>query len=97
MFHLRERSQTSEMNHTCTEPFRDREWTRITDAITATGLGRSKLYKMIRGSEVRSKVVGRVRLISVPSLLAYIDPESAAEPKIRRRVRCSERDDAQDQ
>jgi hypothetical protein len=55
-------------------------WLRIPGAVRISGLGRSRLYELIRDQKVRSKVLKQrrdskrgIRLISYDSLLEIID------------------------
>ena len=59
-------------------------WLRIPGAVRVSGLGRSRLYELIRDQKIRSKVLKQrrdslrgIRLISYDSLLQFIngDPE----------------------
>jgi hypothetical protein len=58
-------------------------WLRIPGAVRVSGLGRSRLYELIRDQKIRSKVLKQrrdsqrgIRLISYDSLLEFIDGES---------------------
>jgi hypothetical protein len=55
-------------------------WLRIPSAIQVFGIGRSRLYELIRDQKIRSRVLKRrrdsmrgIRLISYDSLLEYIN------------------------
>jgi hypothetical protein len=55
-------------------------WLRIPGAIRVSGIGRSRLYELIRDQKIRSKVLKKhrdsirgIRLISYDSLLEFIN------------------------
>lgn len=55
-------------------------WLRIPGAVQVSGLGRSRLYELIRDQKIRSKVLKQrrdsqrgIRLISYDSLLEFIN------------------------
>jgi hypothetical protein len=55
-------------------------WLRIPSAVQVFGIGRSRLYELIRDQKIRSRVLKRrrdsmrgIRLISYDSLLEYIN------------------------
>jgi len=55
-------------------------WLRVPGAIQISGIGRSRLYELIRDQKIRSKVLKQrrdsqrgIRLISYDSLLEFID------------------------
>jgi hypothetical protein len=55
-------------------------WLRIPGAVRVSGLGRSRLYELIRDQKIRSKVLKKrrdsqrgIRLISYDSLLEFIN------------------------
>jgi hypothetical protein len=55
-------------------------WLRIPGAVRVSGIGRSRLYELIREEKIRSKVLKKrrdsqrgIRLISYDSLLEYIN------------------------
>jgi excisionase family DNA binding protein len=50
-------------------PFRERITCTVGEACSATGLGRTKLYELIRLQRVTTKKVGTRRLINVQSLI----------------------------
>ncbi len=47
----------------------------ISDACTALGLGRSKLYQLIEKGHVETVAIGRRRLVRVDSLRALARPD----------------------
>jgi excisionase family DNA binding protein len=53
-------------------PFVERVSCTVSEACTATGIGRSKLYQLIGDGRIQSMLVGRRRLILVRSLLSLI-------------------------
>lgn len=46
---------------------------RIRDACRMTGIGRSKFYELIGAGEIETVKVGRVRLVPVAGLTAFLD------------------------
>ena len=55
-------------------------WVRVPAAVRITGVGRSRLYELIRDQKIRSKVLKQrrdsqrgIRLISYDSLLEFIN------------------------
>ena len=59
-------------------PFIQRPTCTIAEACTATGIGRTKLYELIGQGHVATTMIGRRRLVRVPSLLMLLGTESAA-------------------
>lgn len=57
--------------------FWDRGTCSVDDAITVTGLGRTKIYELLGKNALRSIRVGGRRLIVVDSLRQMIDGEAA--------------------
>ncbi len=53
-------------------PFTERPTCTVKEACHAVGLGRTKLYEMIKDGVLQTSTVGRRRLIAVPSLLQAI-------------------------
>ena len=45
---------------------------RIPDACRLTGIGRSKLYEVIRAGEIRTIKVGTITLVPVESLAQFV-------------------------
>jgi excisionase family DNA binding protein len=56
-------------------PFRDRFSATIAEACEATGVGRTKIYELIKDGRVETRKIGTRTLVLVPSLLAAIDPQ----------------------
>jgi excisionase family DNA binding protein len=54
-------------------PFRERISCTVNQACAATGLGRTKLYELIKDQRILTKKVGRRTLILVASLRAAIE------------------------
>jgi hypothetical protein len=59
-------------------------WLRIPSAVQVFGIGRSRLYELIRDQKIRSRVLKKrrdsqrgIRLISYDSLLEYINNGSS--------------------
>jgi excisionase family DNA binding protein len=55
-------------------PFTERPSCTIQQAAQAAGLSRSTLYLAIGDGRLKSTLVGRRRLVSVPSLVALVTP-----------------------
>lgn len=53
-------------------PFSERLTCSVADACTATGLGKTKIYELISDGVIRTKSVGRRRLVMVESLRAWL-------------------------
>ena len=53
-------------------PFMQRPTCTIKEASKAVGLGRTKLYQLIKSGQIKSISVGRRRLIHVGALLGYL-------------------------
>jgi excisionase family DNA binding protein len=49
-------------------PFDERLTCSVAEACTAVGLSRSKIYELIAGGAVETVLIGRRRLVRVPSL-----------------------------
>lgn len=45
---------------------------RIPEAVAATGIGRSRLYELMRSGEIRSVTLGRTRLIPAEDLRDFV-------------------------
>jgi excisionase family DNA binding protein len=54
-------------------PFRERISCTVAEACDATGIGRTKLYELIRLKQVAAKKIGRRTVILIPTLLAEIE------------------------
>jgi excisionase family DNA binding protein len=54
-------------------PFRERIRCTVAEACDATGIGRTKLYELIRLKQVAAKKIGRRTVILIPTLLAEIE------------------------
>lgn len=50
---------------------------RIADVCRATGIGRSKLYELIAAEEIATIKVGRITLIPVASVTAFLKRQSS--------------------
>ncbi|WP_214107842.1 helix-turn-helix domain-containing protein [Acrocarpospora catenulata] len=50
----------------------NRQMYRVTEATQVLGLGRSKVYELIRGKRLRSVKEGRVRLIPASAITDYV-------------------------
>lgn len=59
-----------------TIPFVERPTCSIAEACSAAGFGKTKLYELIEGGAVDSVLIGRRRLIRVPSLLRLLTSPS---------------------
>lgn len=57
-----------------TIPFNERPTCTIAEACSAAGFGRTKLYELIGGGAVDTVMIGRRRLVRVPSLLRLLTP-----------------------
>ena len=57
-----------------TIPFGERPTCTIAEACSAAGFGRTKLYELIEGGAVDTVMIGRRRLVRVPSLLRLLAP-----------------------
>jgi excisionase family DNA binding protein len=53
-------------------PFTQRPTCTVKEACQAAGLGRTKLYELIKRGTLQTSTVGRRRLVIVPSLLDAI-------------------------
>lgn len=56
-------------------PFEQRLTCTIAEACVATGLGRTKLYELIGDASIKTRTIGRRRLVSVPSLRSFFEPK----------------------
>jgi len=59
-------------------PFRERLFCSVKDAVTASGIGRSSLYKEMRRGALEFRKHGKRTLVSVPSLMKLLDDHSDA-------------------
>jgi excisionase family DNA binding protein len=59
-------------------PFRERPTCTIEEASDVSGIGRTKLYELIGAGQIETLMIGRRRLIRVPSLLRLLEPDQAA-------------------
>jgi len=55
-----------------TIPFRERMLCTVAEAVQACGLGKTKLYELMRGGHIETIKIDRRRLIRVASLLEFI-------------------------
>ena len=53
-------------------PFKQRPTCTIKEACSAVGLGRTKLYQLIRDGAIETRHVGRRCLVHIPSLLKHL-------------------------
>lgn len=53
---------------------------RIREACRITGIGRSKLYMLISAGEIETIKVGRMTLIPIESIDAFISSRRATQP-----------------
>lgn len=54
-------------------PFELRYSATINETVAATGIGRTKLYEMIRGGEVETTTCGTRRLVLVRSVINWLN------------------------
>ena len=59
-------------------PFRQRFSVTILEACEGTGVGRTKLFELIKTGRIRTKKVGARTVVLVDSLIAAIDPDASA-------------------
>ena len=59
-----------------TIPFQQRLSCTVNEACNASGLGRTKLYSLIKDGQIKTVHVGKRQLVLVRSLRAFIDPTS---------------------
>lgn len=59
-------------------PFAQKVSCTIREACDATGLGRTTIYEHINRGRLKSKMVGRRRLVLVRSLLDLVEPTTTA-------------------
>lgn len=57
--------------------FEERPTCTVSEACSAAGFGRTKLYELIDGGAVESVLIGRRRLVRVPSLLRLLAPPNS--------------------
>ena len=63
------------------------EWLRIPEAIRLFGIGRSTLYELLSGGQIKSASIRKrgntrgIRLISVDSLMQYIEEQAEQTSK----------------
>jgi hypothetical protein len=60
-------------------PFWQRPSCTVREACQATGLSRTTLYERMGTEELKSKTIGRRRLVNVPSLLALVGANTVTE------------------
>jgi hypothetical protein len=60
-------------------PFRQRLGCTVAEACSAIGVKPTLLYGLISDGVIQSKLVGRRRVVSVPSLVRFLEGESTAE------------------
>lgn len=53
-------------------PFAQRLTCTVAEACEATGLGRTKIYELIRNGRIATTTIGRRRLVVVQSLLSLV-------------------------
>lgn len=59
-------------------PFRERPSCTVEEASEAGGIGRTKRYELIAEGRLETFLIGRRRLIRVPSLLRLLELDQAA-------------------
>lgn len=60
-------------------PFRHRFSVTILEACEGAGVGRTKIYELIKTGRIRTKKVGARTVVLVDSLIAAIDPDATAQ------------------
>ena len=68
---------TSEAVRPHTVPSAQKLTCTINEACEVTGLGRTKLYELIRDGKLATTTVGRRRLVMVRSLLSLLEPNTS--------------------
>jgi excisionase family DNA binding protein len=58
-------------------PFAERVTCTVAEACDATGLGRTKIYDLIKAGALKTITIGRRRLVLVDSLLRLLGATSA--------------------
>lgn len=58
-------------------PFKDRPTCTIDQATEASGIGRTKIYELIGDRQLETLLIGRRRLVKVPSLLKLLQSDAA--------------------
>lgn len=74
MSHGTAQMDTSRSATRATIPFEERLTCSVAEACTAVGLSRSKIYELIGGGAVETVMIGRRRLVKVPSLKRLLLP-----------------------
>ena len=74
MSHGTAQMDTSRSAARATIPFEERLTCSVAEACTAVGLSRSKIYELIGGGAVETVMIGRRRLVRVPSLKRLLSP-----------------------
>ena len=64
-------------------PFRDRITCTVAEACAATGLGRTKLYELIKLKQVATTKVGARTLINVELLISAVDAAEDVDDRLR--------------
>jgi len=64
-------------------PFTQRRWCIVHEACQYSGFGRTRLYEEIGAGRIESKLEGRRRLVSVPSLIARCSPTPPRDEAMR--------------
>jgi excisionase family DNA binding protein len=65
-------AEDSWVNGEMSIPFHERLTCSIADACKATALGKTKIYELISDGTIRTKTVGRRRLVVVESLRSWL-------------------------
>ncbi len=67
--------------------FADRVSCTLDDAVVATGIGKSKLYSLMKTGILKYRQLGSRRMLDVSSVIALVRPntETAALPRTRKR------------
>lgn len=55
------------------QPFKERDFCSIKDAVDYSTLSRQEIYRMLWSGKISANKVGRRQLISVPSLIAFLN------------------------
>jgi hypothetical protein len=64
-------------------PFTERRWCSVAEACQFSGLGRTRIFEeLAAGGSIESKLEGRRRLVSVPSLIARCECPASAPSRL---------------
>jgi excisionase family DNA binding protein len=61
------------MSNSTSVPFAEKFSCTVDEAMSATGLGRSKFYQLIRAGTLETRRVGKRRLVLISSLKKLVD------------------------